>query len=185
MQECDIVLNMDTEEQLTEKVATPAKTDIDSLLRPIAEKLTALETELEQLRADSADTEETINYYKKAAATYKSKLQARELMEVVLPYISDMLCEINEQQNMDDLRMFGLMRLEELIRDLEYIGVTVKMHEKGSAVDPSYICNIRPVPTEDGTKIGTVAKCTQIGCEFRDGTDPILECLDIYSESDS
>lgn len=161
---------------------TIEKCDIESLFRPIAERIANYEREIAQLKADSADVDETINYYKNYALRYKNKIQARQIMEVVLPYISDTINEISDAKNVEDLKTFCAMRLEELVRDLDYLGVTLNMHEKGEAVDPSYVCNARPVPTTDLQDDQRVAKCTRIGCTFNDGSDPILEGLDIYNK---
>lgn len=176
---------MDIVDKITETAEAPEKCDLEALLRPIAERIVNYENEISQLKADSADVDETINYYKKSALRYKNKIQARQIMEVVLPYVSDMFNEITDSQNLEDLKILAAIRFEELVRDLEYLGITLRMHEKGETVDPSYVCNVRPVPTTDEEKNQQVAKCTRIGCTFNDGTDPILEGLDIYNKVES
>ncbi len=153
----------------------------DDLFDPIIARIKDLESQVAKLKAECADAEETANYYKKTAENCKNKIQAREVLEAVLPYISDLLNDLGAERDIADFRVISDLRFEELVRDLGNIGITVKAHREGEEVDPSYICNLRSVPTDDASKNGKVAKCTLMGCEFGDGTDPILEGLDVYS----
>ncbi len=155
----------------------------DDLFDPVIARLKSLEAQVARLQRDCADAEETADYYKKAAEASKSRLGARAALEAVLPFVSEVMTEA-EESGSEELFNSVALRYAELERDLKKAGVTLLRHKAGEAADPSYICNIRPVWTEEESRDGRIAKCTRIGCSFSDGSDPILECMDVFRFKD-
>lgn len=122
---------------------------------------------------------------KNQANTYKNKIQARDVMEELLPILSEMKNDILQEGSVDDLRKILLTRFIQMKVALKRVGIELMSHERNQPVDGSEKLNVISIqPTSDRRLHQCVAFSNKMGCIIKGEEDnPILEDVALFQFS--
>lgn len=112
---------------------------------------------------------------------YKNKVQVRAVMEELLPILSDIINDAQEQTTLDGLKSQLLTRFRQMKMALHGAGVDLSWHEKFQKVDESELLEATVEPTNDPKLHQCVAYTRKMGCVIRgEERYPLREELALY-----
>ena len=119
---------------------------------------------------------------KNQANIYKNKVQVRDVMEELLPILSEMRNDILQEGTADDLRKILLTRFTQMKVALKRVGIELLLHERNKPVDGSEKLNVSSIqPTSDCRLHQCVAFSNKMGCIIKGEEDnPILEDVALF-----
>ena len=122
---------------------------------------------------------------KNQANIYKNKVHVRDVMEELLPILSEMRNEILQEWTVDDLRKTLLTRFMQMEVALKRVGIELLSHERNKPVDGSEKLNVSSIqPTSDCRLHQCVAFSNKMGCIIKGEEDnPILEDVALFQFS--
>ena len=121
------------------------------------------------------------------ANIYKNKVQVRDVMEELLPILSDILNDVQEGTALDELKKTLLVRFKQMKAALKRVGIELLSHERNKPVDGSEKLNVSSVqPTNDRRMHQCVAFSNKMGCIIKGEEDnPILEDVALFQFSET
>lgn len=120
------------------------------------------------------------------ANIYKNKVQVRDVMEELLPILSDILNDVQEGTALCELKETLLVRFKQMKAALKRVGIELLLHERNKPVDGSeklwYPSSVQP--TNDRKMHQCVAFLNKMGCIIKGEEDnPILEDVTLFQFS--
>lgn len=119
------------------------------------------------------------------ANIYKNKVQVRDVMEELLPILSDIQNDVQEGTALDELKKTLLVRFKQMKAALKRVGIELLSHERNKPVDGSEKLNVTSIqPTNDRRLHQCVAFSNKMGCIIKGEEDnPILEDVALFQFS--
>lgn len=115
------------------------------------------------------------------AKIYKNKVQVRDVMMELLPILSDIKNDVEEETSLDDLRKTILIRFKQMKVALHRVGVNLLSHEKYQPVNGAEQLNATVQPTNDPKLHHCVAYTQRMGCVIRgEENNPLFETVVLY-----
>lgn len=112
---------------------------------------------------------------------YKNKVQVRDVMEELLPILSDIKNDVLDSTNLDDLKEAITIRFKQLKNALKRVGIELQAHERKQPIETNEKINVSPKVTVDRNLHYKVACSTKMGCIIRGEEDnPILEDIELF-----
>ncbi len=160
--------------EIKEQLFSSFEREYDALKDAIEEKLTEYENEL-------SDKSDMLKRASREAGSFKERIQTRDVMDAILPIITDMSNDIADCDDLDEAKLIVASGMRQLNTALLRAGVTLKLHKKGQEIDLEESVNGYPRPTDNPDLNGRICRTTKIGCVIRGEEDnPILEEVEIY-----
>ena len=119
------------------------------------------------------------------ANIYKNKVQVRDVMEELLPILSEILNDVQDGTALDVLKETLSARFKQMKTALKRVGIELLLHERNKPVDGSEKLNVSSVqPTNDSRMHQCVAFSNKMGCIIKGEEDnPILEDVALFQFS--
>lgn len=119
------------------------------------------------------------------ANIYKNKVQVRDVMEELLPILSEMKNDILQEGTTDDLRKILLARFTQMKMALKRVGIELLSHDRNKSVEGLEKLNVSSIqPTSDRRLHQCVAFSNKMGCVIKGEEDnPILEDVALFQFS--
>lgn len=141
-----------------------ANSNINYVLRNFEEVEESYEKAKRVLTKEMVALWEMIAYEKKQADLYRNKVQAEDVMGVILPFLSDIVNDIEDATDLDEVKRIVGIYLRSMKSHLMNIGVELKMHTENDVLDPTERVGGSCKKTGDKSLDGKIARTSQIGC---------------------
>lgn len=154
----------------------------NDIISEILEEITAKYATLKDaITYEFSDYENRLKREKNQATIYKNKVQARDVMEKILPVLSDMRNDIIDSTDLNDLKSLLQSRYKQLFCALRTIGIDVQVHERNEFIAENEMVTGYKKTTTDPNLHQKVACSNKMGCIIRGEEDnPILEDVEIF-----
>lgn len=157
--------------------------ELDSANYDLKKSKCIIDNRMSKCQKEISEYQDMYAVAKNEVERYKNKVQARKIMEVILPTLSKIKNDIFDFDDIDKLRERVNTWYEVLFEDLSLVGVTISEHQRGQDIDPDeklYIDDAR-METTDPSLDGKVARSRKMGCVIRGEEEyPILETVIMY-----
>lgn len=139
----------------------------------------------QSIQREFCEYKDMLTRAKNQANVYKNKVQVRDVMEELLPILSEMRNDILQEGTVDDLRKILLTRFTQMKVALKRVGIELLSHERNKPVDSSEKLNVSSIlPTSDRRLHQCVAFSNKMGCIIKGEEDnPILEDVALFQFS--
>ena len=152
---------------------------VDQLFKAFEEAYKELKNSISE---EFNDMEDELAHEKKQADKYRKKVQVRDVMDAILPILSDIRNDVLDNTDLNELKEIIQIRFEQLFNAFKNTGIMIQMHERNQTVDldeePGNITNI---PITDPSLNQKVARSNKMGCVIEgEENNPILETYEMY-----
>ncbi len=134
----------------------------------------------QMIEEEFKDYEYTLNQFRKEANNHKNIVKPRNIMEAMLPILSDIINDVLDSEDLNNLKKIIEHRYNQLYRALSMQGVELKMHKRGESIASDEKADAKGTPTPNPALNQKVARSNKIGCVIRGEERPILEEIEIY-----
>ena len=141
-----------------------ANSNINYVLRNFEEVEESYEKAKRVLTKEMVALWEMIAYERKQADLYRNKVQAEDVMGVILPFLSDIVNDVEDATDLDEAKRIVGIYLRSMKTHLMNIGVELKMHTENDVLDPTERVGGSCKKTGDKSLDGKIARTSQIGC---------------------
>ncbi|MBQ8839935.1 MAG: hypothetical protein IJ004_01220 [Clostridia bacterium] len=144
-----------------------------------------LDESIEQLKktitSEVDDLSRMVSWEKKQADVYRNKVQAIDVLEAILPVITDIKNDAEDAQDLEELKRAIGIYIRSMSAHLKNIGVELKMHKENEILDPTEKVGGACRVTNDKELDGKIARTTQIGCIIHnEDPEEIMENVLVY-----
>ena len=144
-------------------------------------KIRNLENELAEKKSQLKDYEITIESFEREAERNQGKVQIRNVMDKILMPLTDIINNIEDNDNLDELKRRSKIYVDRLFEVFNEVGITLRMDKRGDLIDDSDSCiDIHSVPTADQRENGRIVRVDKIGCSIRNERQQIPEIVLMY-----
>ena len=141
-----------------------ANSNINYVLRNFEEVEESYEKAKRVLTKEMVALWEMIAYERKQADLYRNKVQAEDVMGVILPFLSDIVNDVEDATDLGEAKRIVGIYLRSMKTHLMNIGVELKMHTENDVLDPTERVGGSCKKTGDKSLDGKIARTSQIGC---------------------
>lgn len=171
------------EVKMEENITKNSNQDINN--DTISQIFRGLDAEYDTLKQaiarEFSDYEDMLARERKQATIYKNKVQVRDVMEEILPVLSEMRNDAIDSTDLIELKTAIQSRYKQLFIALSKVGIKVQMHERNQPIAIDEKVNGSSKKTTDPNLHQKVACSNKMGCIIKGEEDnPILEDVEIY-----
>ncbi|MBQ7761451.1 MAG: hypothetical protein IJ400_05280 [Clostridia bacterium] len=141
-----------------------ANSNINYVLNSFEELKDSYEKTKKIVSKEMLDLWEMISYERKQADVFRKKVQAGDVMRVILPFLSDIVNDVEEATDTGELKRIIGIYIKSMSSHLKSIGVELKIHSENDILDPTERVGGACRMTGDKSLDGKIIKTTQIGC---------------------
>lgn len=154
---------------------------VDQIFRDFDDAYNALK---KTISVEFDDMEDMLARERRQANIYKNKVQVRDVMDEILPILTDIQNDVMDSTDLDELKKTIKNQYKRLFIAFSKAGVKIQMHERNQTIELEEKIDgssSSSKPTTDPTLHQKVAYSNRMGCIIKGEEDnPILEVVEIY-----
>ncbi|MBE6635979.1 MAG: hypothetical protein E7617_07275 [Ruminococcaceae bacterium] len=166
------------EERFTSKNGQEGVDAFEAFIKTLMPECDSLKSKI--LR-ELSDYKEEASHHKRQADLYRNKIQARDVINALLPALSDIKNDVADADDLESLKELISVRFTQLFGELYMAGIILKEHKRNADFSDSEALKAVCKMTSDPSLNHKIARSQKMGCVIRgEEDDPILECVEIY-----